>query len=88
MSRVPCNITEHICIIMGSDYTLGRFIDVTDSRYANSGKDLQGEGYVMEWSKVFGLSTNRIDIQEKDIMNKQVIILKCDEFINKLNQRN
>ena len=65
MSRNIMRVTDEITIISGGDNALGRFLDITDSRYANSGKDEQGEGYVFEWSENLGITTNLLKINRK-----------------------
>ena len=70
MSRIVKPLTEHITIIYGKDHSIGNFVDITDSRFANSKDDEQGEGYIFEWSQLFGASTNlpnlKIDIRLSD----------------------
>ncbi len=57
--------------IHGSDHALGAFLDITDSRFAKSGKDEQGEGYVFEWSSLFGITTNLIGATMEDLEHSQ-----------------
>lgn len=81
MSRDVIKINENISIATGTDHAIGRFIDVMDKRYANSGKDYQGEGYVMEYSTMFKFGTNLIGLTEEDIpLSNERIIEACDEF--------
>lgn len=90
MSRIWIDLTENITIYTGNDHAIGEFLDITDKRFAGTETDEQGEGYVLEHSQAFGLTTNKIGAIESDLMplNKEIIISKCDEFINKLNQLN
>ena len=53
--------------IMGNDPILGMFLQITDYRYQTSGKDDQGEGYVLDWDGLCGFSVNLINATEKDI---------------------
>ena len=52
------------------------------------------EGYVYEWSQIFPKGTNLIGYEKPDIFEltddneMTIIIQKCDEYINKLNQKN
>lgn len=68
----------------GSDHALGKFIDITDRRWAKSGKDEQGEGYVLEWSTLFGISTNLIGATLEDVeASVDRLAELTEEFINK-----
>lgn len=88
MSRNHKQITPHIHIYYGVDNALGIFADVVDLRYAESGKDAQGEGYVFEQSSEFGTSLNRIEIDPMLNLlapqNKDTLIEHCDKFIQNL----
>jgi len=55
----------------GSDHVLGAFLDITDSRYAGTEDDLQGEGYLFEWSSLFGITTNLIEATIEDLEHSQ-----------------
>ena len=80
MSREYTQLSPPVSVIGGSDHAIGCFIDVTDRRYADSGKDKQGEGYVMEWSELFGFTTNLIGLTKEDLSNREIIIEKADAF--------
>ena len=84
MSRNIKKINETINIIHGSDHTLGYFLDITDSRYADSGLDEQGEGYVMEWSHVLGFTRNLIGADIEDIGSNERLIELTNKFIGTL----
>jgi hypothetical protein len=72
-------------IIHGDDNTLGKFVDITDERYANSGLDEQGEGYLFEWSELFGTSTNLIGLDIKDIRNANLVESLVEAFLKSKN---
>lgn len=88
MSRKVLKITEHITVINGLDHAIGNFIDIQDSRFANSYLDKQGEGYVFEYSDKFEISTNLVGLKYEDLKSKEIIIERCNQFINILNQSN
>lgn len=70
----------------GSDHAIGRFMDITDSRYAKSGKDEQGEGYVFEYSELFGITTNLIGATEDDLFDIDKLAQLTEIFVAQ-NQR-
>lgn len=86
MSRITKPINKDIIIVHGSDHAIGGFVDVIDARYARSKDDQQGEGFVFEWSLMFGISLNLINATEDDIRqgDKRIIEL-CDNFCLKNN---
>jgi hypothetical protein len=51
-----------VCIHFGSDDAIGAFFDITDDRYAGSPNDKQGEGYLLEFSQLFNVTTNLADL--------------------------
>lgn len=83
MSRHNLPFNEHTTIHSGSDHAIGRFIDIADSRYAGHISDVQGEGYVFEWSEMFGISTNLIGATEGDLKDRKKLIDKT-AFIKSL----
>lgn len=68
MSRQERKITKHITLVLGSDHALGQFMQVTDSRYAGTAEDHQGEGYVLDLDDMFGPQINLIGIKEDDLI--------------------
>lgn len=60
---------ENTIITRGTDHAVGSFVQVADGRYANSGKDEQGEGYVLDWDRLFGFSINLINAKPEDLYN-------------------
>ena len=86
MSRNSEILDENITIHAGSDHAIGHFFDITDKRFAQSGRDEQGEGYVCEFSTMFGISNNKIEITYEGLQVEEVINQKCNEFIEKLNK--
>lgn len=86
MSRKIIPENENVTVITGSDHAIGGFVDVLDKRYARSTEDQQGEGYVFEWSSVFGISTNLIEATEEDIkQGRDRVIQLCNIFCEKHN---
>jgi hypothetical protein len=94
MSRHSKKLTEHITIWYGNDHAIGKWFDVHDSRAEDIDDDGMNEGYVYEWSQIFPKGTNLIGYEKPDIFEltdddeMTIIIQKCDEYINKLNQKN
>jgi len=98
MSRNKKVLTANITIWYGNDHAIGKWLDITDDRFARSGKDEQGEGYVFEWSEMFPKGTNHINYQfpkgfmltndGEDSQQMAEIIQKCNEFINILYNEN
>lgn len=92
MSRHAKKLTEHITVWYGNDHALGKWFDIHDSRVEDI--DESSEGYVYEYSQIFPEGTNLIGYKKPDNFaisdNKQMIVIirKCDEYINKLNQKN
>ena len=84
MSRDHEPIQETTSIVRGSDHALGYFLDITDTRYANSGKDEQGEGYLVEWSAVFGFTQNQIGIKVNELKDHSRINELVDKFVETL----
>jgi len=91
MRRYSKKLTKDITLIYGSDHTLGGFTQITDSRYASSGKDEQGEGYVFDCDELFGTTINLIKLHAPKVkgsifnVSQKEIIIRCDEFIKSLN---
>ena len=81
MSRKVHNINQNISVAYGNDHALGKFIDIMDRRYAVSGKDEQGEGYLVEWCEAFKFSQNQIDITVEGLTDEATVIELCDKFI-------
>jgi len=81
MSRYTSELGKDIQLHSGSDQVLGGFFDITDKRYADSDKDEQGEGYVVEWSQAFKFSTNLIGINRNELGDPSRIKELCNKFI-------
>jgi hypothetical protein len=76
----------------GKDRALEFFIDITDTRFTASGKDEQGEGYIMEWSKKDGFSTNYIlaNVAEINLPIEEMIVKikpKVESFIDLITKK-
>ena len=91
MSRKVKIVNENITMYYGGDHAIGKWMDVTDSRYAVNDKDEQGEGYVFETSQVFPFGNNLIGLKVEDFQElktdkelEKLIIDKCDAFIKTL----
>jgi hypothetical protein len=84
MSREETPINETTQIVRGSDHALGYFIDIKDKRYANSGLDEQGEGYLVEWSTIFGFSQNKIGILQGELKDMNRVNELVDKYIETL----
>lgn len=80
MSRRSRMIANHIEVSMGFDHALGQFIQITDSRYAGTEDDYQGEGYVFEWDESFGITTNLINLTVEEMNDNDAIASKCNAF--------
>ncbi len=87
MSRHTTRLNDTTQVHSGGDHALGRFIDITDSRYADSGKDEQGEGYLVEWSQLFGFSQNQIGIKVEELPDRERIFELVDAFVDRLNNK-
>jgi hypothetical protein len=81
MSRKIHNVNENITVAYGNDHMLGQFIDIMDRRYAESGKDEQGEGYLVEWCTVFEFNQNQIGITVEGLKDEATVIELCDKFV-------
>ena len=98
MSRILEQVNDNIVVIHGNDHAIGSFLDVTDKRYAFSGKDEQGEGYVFQWSRMFNTKKKgmnnliNLDKDKLDQLPKEkginYIIECCDAFIKTLTDGN
>ena len=84
MSRKTTRLNETIQIHHGNDCAIGQFIDITDSRHATSGKDMQGEGYIVEWSEVFGFSQNKIGITKNQLASVDETIRLVNEYVSSI----
>jgi len=85
MSRITEPLDNNVKINRGSDPAIGYFFDVQDKRFANSGRDEQGEGFVCEFSTMFGIYNNKAGLTMADLeMGEEVIIEKCNKFIERL----
>lgn len=69
---LPDNSSIHIHY--GTDHAIGKFLDITDDRFAGIDADDQGEGYVFEWSEMFGITINLIGAEIEDIDNQGKLI--------------
>lgn len=87
MSRFRNIISKNITVYCGDDHALGKFYDVTDQRFADSGQDQQGEGYVFQSSHLFGIDLNRINATVEQIasLDKTIISELCNNFIKTIN---
>lgn len=87
MTKITEEITETIAVVFGNDHALGPFMDVKDQRYADSGKDEQGEGFVFEWNQKFKIMQNKIELDLNlfetlsESKGRDYIIECCDAFI-------
>lgn len=77
MSRNESQISETTWVINGKDKSIGRFIDIRDERV----KDEQGEGYLVEWSDMFGFSVNLLDLSFKELTNFRTVIQKVNNYV-------
>jgi hypothetical protein len=84
MSRFHEELSGDVTITTGDDHALGRFMQVSDQRYARSGEDEQGEGYVLNWDQVFGFSTNLIGATREQLGDNDKILELCNEFARSL----
>jgi|TARA_Y100000034_G_C6790291_1_gene353818 hypothetical protein len=84
MSREIKQLNDTINIVRGIDSVIGYFIDMTDSRYAESGRDKQGEGYIMEWCQTFGFTNNLIKADVEDLASEERIIELANNFTDTL----
>lgn len=80
MSRNSKQLSNDITLHYGTDHALGYFVDVTHRQYAHSGDDQQGEGYVVEHSKMFGFSLNMPLLEESDLTSEEVIRAKVEAW--------
>ena len=83
MGRRIEEITENITIAYGNDHELGTFVDVMDRRYAESGFDEQGEGYIIEWCKAFQFSTNLVGITFEDLIDEDKLTKIVNNYYDK-----
>lgn len=81
MSRRTHNVNENITVAYGNDHMLGQFIDIMDNRYASSGKDEQGEGYLVEWCSASEFSQNQIGITLEGLKDEATVIELCNKFV-------
>lgn len=82
MSRSSRNIGSGITIISGSDHALGEFLDIISSDYAGSSHDEQGEGFLVEWSSLFGFAQNQIGIKKSQFKKNGKIIELVKKFLS------
>lgn len=73
--------TDHVT---GNDHAIGKFIDITDRRYAGCPDDEQGEGYILEWSQLFGFTTNLIGATPEDLLSFDALQAKVEAFASNL----
>ena len=78
MSRNITTLTDNISTVHGEDKFLGFFFDIIDERYDG---DPSGEGYLVEWSSMFGFSQNKIGIDADEFRDDEIVILLVDRFI-------
>lgn len=80
-SRNVQPMNDNTTFITGSDNVLGAFFDITDKRFANSGEDRQGEGYIFEWSQLMGITTNHINAQPEDVGDEAKMLELVNEYM-------
>jgi hypothetical protein len=80
MARRLVGGTTNIDIIRGSDHAVGKFIQITDRRYAGTPEDYQGEGYVLDHD-AFGFTINLIGAVESDLNDDTKLIALTESFI-------
>jgi hypothetical protein len=81
MSRIIRPITRHITIITGEDRVLGNFIQITDSRFAGTADDPQGEGYVYDGDQDTGVMTNLIGIEPINLTSIELDKLPVSDIV-------
>ena len=93
MSRNHVDYSPDVHVIWGNDHALGEFIQIYDNRFAGTEGDPQGEGYVFEWDRLFGVTLNLIGLPKEKMENaiilsdlKDLVLGKCNEFVNSLNK--
>jgi len=82
MSRHIIEVNDNTDIIQGTDCAIGYFIDITDKRFAQSGKDWQGEGYLVEWNSMTGFTNNRINLRDTELRDIEQINRKIEIFLS------
>lgn len=80
MARNEMKLSETTTIFHGTDDALGYFSDVWDSRAVTD----DDEGFVCEWSRLFGYSNNQIQLENDEISDPAFIIQRVNEYFNKL----
>lgn len=81
MSRTTIKKSNNIFIYTGDDHAIGRFLDVIDLRFAGHETDEGGEGFVFEWSDMFGITTNLIGANEAELNDIDALVAKTEKFI-------
>lgn len=88
MSRNVQPMNDNTTFIRGTDHVLGAFFDIQDKRFAKSGDDPQGEGFVFEWSQTMGITTNFINADVEEVGNDERMLELVNEFIESIFQTN
>lgn len=70
-------------ITTGTDHAIGIFVDITDDRFAGTKDDEQGEGYVFEYSELFGITKDLIKLAPEDIIDRNKVVELCNAFFLK-----
>ena len=56
MSRITVYQDNQLEVVMGTDHTVGHFIQIYDSEMVN--ETPEGEGLIYDWSEMFDVQTN------------------------------
>jgi hypothetical protein len=84
MSRIHTDLSGNVTKTIGEDHAVGRFVQLTDKRYAGTPEDIQGEGFVLDWDELFGFNVNLINAEVKDLSNNTKLLVLCDDFAHQL----
>lgn len=84
MSRHNRYLDEVTVITRGFDHALGPFVQVCDGRWAVSPKDIQGEGFVLDYDKLFGFGINLIGATEDDLLDDKKLKDLTNKFCSTL----
>jgi len=72
MSRDVLYENERLTIVHGQDIALGEFYQIYDKELRN--ETPEGEGLVLDWSKLFGYEINLTGIKTNGLLPTQVIL--------------
>lgn len=89
MARNVNNATPNTDFVYGPDAIVGKYVQISDRRFAGHPLDGTGEGYILDWDEMLGFTTNLIGATEEEVKSangsvEPKLLPKVEAFIQSL----